>query len=68
MVPRDERGTGLIADSGREPVRILMADFPEWWLRLTAPVAISWRREAGVLLAVLGLGFALGLIVGVRLS
>lgn len=48
--------------------KVYYADLPDWWCRLTAPFALSWRREAAVLLALPLAGFALGVLVGVRLG
>jgi hypothetical protein len=41
-------------------------DLPAWWCRLTSPVALSWKRQASVLVALLLAGFILGGIVGAR--
>ena len=46
--------------------RAYYADLPAWWCRLTSPVALSWKRQASVLVALLLAGFILGAVVGVR--
>jgi hypothetical protein len=45
---------------------IYSVDLPAWWCRLTSPVALSWRRQASVLVALALAGFILGAIVGAR--
>lgn len=47
---------------------VVYADLPDWWLRLTAPVALSWKREVAALLLLELAGFAAGLLVGVQLA
>ena len=41
-------------------------DLPAWWCRLTSPVALSWRRQASVLVALALAAFILGAIFGAR--
>ena len=45
---------------------IYSVDLPAWWCRLTSPVALSWRRQASVLVAFVLAAFILGAIVGAR--
>jgi hypothetical protein len=45
---------------------IYSVDLPTWWCRLTSPVALSWKRQASVLVALALAGFILGGIVGAR--
>ena len=45
---------------------VLYVDLPAWWCRLTAPVALSWKREAAVLGVLPVAGFVLGVVVGMR--
>ena len=45
---------------------IYSVDLPAWWCRLMSPVALSWRRQASVLVALPLAGFILGAIVGAR--
>ena len=52
----------------RTPLPVIYADFPEWWLRITAPVATSWRRELLALAATLAAGIAIGLLVGLQIG
>ena len=41
-------------------------DVPDWWCRLTAPFALSWKREALFIACVTAMAFCLGVVVGAR--
>ena len=46
--------------------RVIHLDVPYRWLRLKAPLLVSWKREAAFWAALVLAGFAAGLAVGVH--
>lgn len=54
--------TRLTAELGVQ--RVYMVDMPEWWLRLTAPVSKSWRRELALFVSLLAIGLVAGFALG----
>jgi hypothetical protein len=46
--------------------RVIHLDVPDWWLLLTAPLPVSWKREAALWVALVLAGFTAGLAVGVH--
>ena len=47
--------------------RVFDVDVLDWWCRLTAPWALSWKREVLFLVGLTVGAFALGVVVGIRL-
>ena len=43
---------------------VLYADVPRWWLRLTAPISLDWRRQAAFCVVLTFVGFGVGVLVG----
>ena len=58
----DEERARLADEFGVDEVYV--ADLPVWWLRLTAPLAISWRRELAFWGLLLGVGVLVGFVFG----
>ena len=46
---------------------VLYVDLPLWWCRLTAPVALSWKRQAALLVGLPFGGFMLGFVFAMRI-
>jgi hypothetical protein len=45
---------------GFEDLPQLSVDVPFWWL----PVALSWKRQAAIVIAAALVGFGVGLLIG----
>jgi hypothetical protein len=42
---------------------VYAADLPDWWCRLTAPICLDWRREAGAFVGVWLFGILCGVVL-----
>jgi hypothetical protein len=67
--PSSSRGSDRDPDADartRGVDRVFYVDMPGWWCSLTAPFALSWKREALFIVCVMAVAFGLGVVVGAR--
>ena len=68
-MPTDQPGDDAEREAAELGVdRVIHLDLPGWWLFLTAPLGLSWKREVAFCAALVLVGFAAGLAMGVRVA